>query len=29
MLLATCNHEIDASRPREDVVEALIAIGQD
>lgn len=28
-LRATCTHEIDASRPLEDVVGALIAIGQD
>ena len=26
-LRATCTHEIDASRPLEDVVEALVAIG--
>jgi hypothetical protein len=29
MLRATCTHEIDASRPLDDVVDALIAIGQD
>jgi hypothetical protein len=29
LLRATCTHEIDASRPIDDVVEALIAIGQD
>jgi hypothetical protein len=28
-LRATCTHEIDASRPLDDVVGALIAIGQD
>jgi len=29
MLRATCTHEIDASRPLDDVVDALIAIGHD
>jgi shikimate kinase len=29
LLRATCTHEIDASRPLEEVVDALIAIGQD
>jgi dephospho-CoA kinase len=29
LLRATCTHEIDASRPLDDVVAALIAIGQD
>jgi shikimate kinase len=29
LLRATCTHEIDASRPLHDVVDALIAIGQD
>jgi len=29
MLRATCTHEIDASRPLDEVVAALIAIGQD
>jgi shikimate kinase len=29
LLRATCTHEIDASRPLEEVVEALIDIGQD
>lgn len=29
LLRATCTHEIDASRPLDDVVDALIAIGQD
>ncbi|MDQ3380168.1 MAG: hypothetical protein M3546_07570 [Actinomycetota bacterium] len=29
LLRATCTHEIDASRPLADVVDALIAIGQD
>jgi hypothetical protein len=29
MLRATCTHEIDASRPVEEIVDALIAIGQD
>ncbi len=28
LLRATCTHEIDASRPLDDVVDALIAIGQ-
>jgi hypothetical protein len=27
LLRATCTHEIDATRPVDDVVEALIAIG--
>jgi hypothetical protein len=27
-LRATCTHEIDATRPLDDVIEALIAIGQ-
>jgi len=29
LLRATCTHEIDASRPLDEVVDALIAIGQD
>lgn len=29
LLRATCTHEIDASRSLEDVVDALVAIGQD
>ncbi len=29
LLRATCTHEIDASRPLLDVVDALVAIGQD
>jgi broad-specificity NMP kinase len=29
LLRATCTHEIDASRPLEEVVEELVAIGQD
>lgn len=29
LLRATCTHELDASRPLADVVDALIAIGQD
>ncbi len=29
LLRATCTHELDASRPIDDVVDALIAIGQD
>jgi len=29
LLRATCTHEIDASRPLADVVDALIAIGED
>ena len=29
LLRATCTHEIDASRPRDDIVAALLAIGQD
>jgi AAA domain-containing protein len=29
LLRATCTHEIDASRPLDDVVDALIAIGQE
>ncbi len=29
LVRATCTHEIDASRPLADVVDALIAIGQD
>ena len=29
LLRATCTHELDASRPLETVVDALIAIGQD
>ena len=29
LLRATCTHEIDASKPLDDVVDALIAIGQD
>ena len=28
LLRATCTHELDASRPLDDVVDALIAIGQ-
>jgi hypothetical protein len=29
LLRATCTHEIDASRPLDEVVDALVAIGQD
>ena len=29
LLRATCTHQIDASRPIDDVVDALIAIGRD
>jgi hypothetical protein len=29
LLRATCTHEIDASRPLDDVVDALIAIGHE
>ena len=28
LLRATCTHELDASRPLDDVVDALVAIGQ-
>ena len=28
LLRATCTHELDASKPLDDVVEALVAIGQ-
>jgi len=29
LLRATCTHEIDLSRPLDDVVDVLLAIGQD
>ena len=28
LLRATCTHELDASRPLDDLVDALVAIGQ-
>jgi hypothetical protein len=29
LLRATCTHEIDASRPLEEIVDELVAVGQD